>query len=195
MKTDIKGFTLIELLIVIGILAILATSVVLILNPAELLKQARDTQRISDLGSLKSALAFYVATVSSPDMDGTTSSCTTLCYYYSGGSGGSVAAGCGGRHGTKTATGDADRAVDGTGWIPVNFGGIAGGAPLPALPKDPTDDTTYYYTYACENTNKTFELDAVLESERYATTENLDATDGGSSATIYEVGTDPALDL
>ena len=32
-----KGFTLIELVIVIGILAILATVVVLVLNPAQLL--------------------------------------------------------------------------------------------------------------------------------------------------------------
>lgn len=38
-----KGFTLIELLIVIGILAVLATAVIMVLNPAELLKQARDS--------------------------------------------------------------------------------------------------------------------------------------------------------
>jgi len=47
MKTK-KGFTLLELLIVIGILAILSTTVVLVINPAELLKKARDSQRISE---------------------------------------------------------------------------------------------------------------------------------------------------
>ncbi|KKU14411.1 MAG: hypothetical protein UX23_C0018G0001, partial [Parcubacteria group bacterium GW2011_GWB1_45_9] len=51
-----KGFTLIELLIVIGLLAILSTVAVLVINPAELLRQARDSQRVSDLGTVHSAL-------------------------------------------------------------------------------------------------------------------------------------------
>ena len=34
-----KGFTLLELLIVIGILSILSTTVVLVINPAQLLKK------------------------------------------------------------------------------------------------------------------------------------------------------------
>jgi prepilin-type N-terminal cleavage/methylation domain-containing protein len=46
------GFTLIELLIVIGILAILATVVVLVLNPTEMFKQARDSQRLSETDAL-----------------------------------------------------------------------------------------------------------------------------------------------
>ena len=58
-----KGFTLIELLIVIGILAILIAAVVVVLNPAQLLKQARDSQRMSDVGSLESAINLYLATV------------------------------------------------------------------------------------------------------------------------------------
>ena len=46
-----KGFTLIELLIVIAIIAILAVVVVLVLNPAELLRQSRDSQRLSDIST------------------------------------------------------------------------------------------------------------------------------------------------
>jgi len=38
--TAVRGFTLIELLVVMGVLATLATAIVLVLNPAELLKQA-----------------------------------------------------------------------------------------------------------------------------------------------------------
>jgi len=47
-----RGFTLIELLIVVGILAVLATLVILVINPAELFKQARDVRRISDMKTL-----------------------------------------------------------------------------------------------------------------------------------------------
>ncbi|MFA6494844.1 MAG: type II secretion system protein, partial [Candidatus Paceibacterota bacterium] len=42
---DLKSFTLIELLIVIGILAILVAAIVITLNPAQLLAQARDSKR------------------------------------------------------------------------------------------------------------------------------------------------------
>src|SRR3989338_2108717 len=48
-----KGFTLIELLVVIAIIAVLAVAVILTLNPAELLKQARDSTRVSDMSTLK----------------------------------------------------------------------------------------------------------------------------------------------
>ena len=44
-----KGFTLLELLIVIGILGVLSVALVFVLNPAESLKKARDSQRMSDL--------------------------------------------------------------------------------------------------------------------------------------------------
>src|SRR3989344_8684487 len=65
-----KGFTLIELLIVIAILAVLSTAVVLVLNPAELLKQGRDSTRISDLASINSAIALYLTDVSTPGLGG-----------------------------------------------------------------------------------------------------------------------------
>ncbi len=51
-----KGFTLIELLIVIGIIGILAAAVIVVLNPAELLAQARDGTRLSDIDSANSAI-------------------------------------------------------------------------------------------------------------------------------------------
>ena len=41
---------------VIGILAILATTVVLLINPNEYLNRARDSQRVSDLLSIKHAI-------------------------------------------------------------------------------------------------------------------------------------------
>ncbi len=54
-----KGFTLIELLVVIAIIAILAVVVILTLNPAELLRQSRDSNRVSDFATLKSAIGLY----------------------------------------------------------------------------------------------------------------------------------------
>ncbi|MDE2144982.1 MAG: prepilin-type N-terminal cleavage/methylation domain-containing protein, partial [Patescibacteria group bacterium] len=44
-----SSFTLIELLIVIAIIGILAAVVVLVLNPAQLLSQSRDSRRTQDL--------------------------------------------------------------------------------------------------------------------------------------------------
>ena len=56
-----KGFTLIELLVVIAILAVLAVAVTLILNPAELVRQGRDSTRLSDIGTVHRAIGLYFA--------------------------------------------------------------------------------------------------------------------------------------
>src|SRR5574343_1710632 len=87
-KLNNKSFTLIELLIVIAILALLMSIIIITLNPSELLKQTRDTKRISNLKSLNNALSIFQATkpttsmgtanivyISIPDSD---SSCTNL---------------------------------------------------------------------------------------------------------------------
>lgn len=191
-----KGFTLIELLIVIAILAILATTVVLVLNPAQLLAEARDGQRLNDLGTIRSALTLYLASVTSADLDGGTSSCSTLCYTHASG----VAVNCGSRHGTKTTTIDGTREVNGSGWLPVDFTGISGGAPMALLPIDPTNDATYFYSYACDNTAKTFELDANMESSRYSSPSGSGdvesaSKDGGNNDNVYETGSEPGLDI
>jgi prepilin-type N-terminal cleavage/methylation domain-containing protein len=54
-----KAFTLIELLVVIAIIAILAVVVVLTLNPAELLRQSRDSNRLFDLATIINAINIY----------------------------------------------------------------------------------------------------------------------------------------
>lgn len=55
-----KGFTLIELLVTIAILAILSIGILILLNPAQKLKQARDGVRKSDVGSISRALNGYL---------------------------------------------------------------------------------------------------------------------------------------
>lgn len=52
-----NGFTLVEFLIVIGIILLLATVSIMALNSQR--AKARDAKRISDVGQLTTALAFY----------------------------------------------------------------------------------------------------------------------------------------
>jgi type IV pilus assembly protein PilA len=61
-----KGFTLIELLLVIGIIAILASIVIVAINPTKQLGDARNAQRKSDVNTILSAVYQYAI-----DNDGT----------------------------------------------------------------------------------------------------------------------------
>lgn len=184
-----KGFTLIELLIVIAILAILATVVTLALNPAEYFKQTRDTQRMNDLDSLKNAVNLYLSTVSGASLN-TTTTCTIVGCVNGANSSSTIpmtivaTSSYQGYNGSLSAS----VAVDGTGWVPVNFGNMSGGSPLNKLPIDPTNTTTSpnFYAYYGNNGSSTFELDARLESSKNS---SYMSNDGGNNSSWYEVGT------
>ena len=184
-----KGFTLIELLVVLAIVAILSVVVILTLNPAELLKQARDSNRVSDLATMKSAISLYLADVVTPSI-GT----ATLCYV-SVSTGVTSSSKCGaftGAAATQTTSSAANnRKVDATGWLPVNFASISTGAPIGNLPVDPSNTASLYYAYGATST-LTFEIDTVLESTKYA---SYMTGDGGDNAGFYEVGTAPGLTI
>jgi type IV pilus assembly protein PilA len=59
MRSSHKGFTLIELLLVIGIIAILASIVIVAINPTKQLGDARNAQRKSDVNTILSAVYQY----------------------------------------------------------------------------------------------------------------------------------------
>lgn len=59
-KTAQKGFTLIELLVAITIVAILAVSVYVALNPAQRLKDSKDAKRATDVDTILSAVHQYI---------------------------------------------------------------------------------------------------------------------------------------
>lgn len=187
--TRTKGFTLIELLIVIAILAILAAVVVVVLNPGELLRQGRDSQRVADLSAVNSAISLYV-TDTVPATWTVANFCTTGTTVP-----GSAAASC-----TLSAT----TTVNGDGWVPINFTLISSGSPLGRLPMDPANGSTAclgtpaicFYAFEASSTVPfgKYKIHANMESVKYATggTGDVESNtkDGGTENTWYEVGSD-----
>ena len=199
-----KGFTLIELLVVIAILAVLATAVVLVLNPAELLKQGRDSTRISDLSALNSALSLWVSDVlngqgatswtpagTNAGKWGNTDQVFTT---YSTSTPGTVLASTSMTNTIVTST----ATVLGSGWIPINFSLIAAGSPLSKLPVDPNNGTAgckatlniCEYIFHASSTVGIYKLAANMESVKFFTGGSAHVTDndGGSDPSWYEIG-------
>ena len=194
-----KGFTLIELLVVIAILAILSVVVILTINPAQMLKQARDSQRVSDMATMKSAISLYLADVS--NLAATALGSSSTCYLSSAPGIASGAAGCNSRMSTgdtvvASTTAANAASTTGGGWIKIDFSGISSGAPIGSLPIDPVNNAVYFYSYATNaSPNYQFEINSDMESTRYAAsgTSDVESTDGGTNTAVYEVGTSLSL--
>jgi prepilin-type N-terminal cleavage/methylation domain-containing protein len=189
------GFTLIELLIVVAIVAILATVVVLTINPAELLKEARDANRLSDVATLSSAINLYIEDqgmgrmfnlgipsteyLSVSDVMATTTA-GDQCQSLGLGSGSTY----------HCAAPDVFRNVNGTGWIPVDFTAISAGTPLGSLPVDPANQTSTGLDYSYATDGSTFEVAAYPESKKYTAlaAANTSVFKKGSNLTLLQSG-------
>ena len=222
-STKNQGFTLLELLIVIAIIAILSVILVLVLDPSETLKKSRDSQRMSDLSTIKTALGLYSTSVVTPYMAGAASNAgckgstaSDAAYasgdkvYYSYSSdapGGTINdVGIDGGSASIPASSQVLNAnlslTDGTGWLPVNLSGLPSGSPISNLPIDPVNtvatpsavaNTDLVYRYVCSEKTLKYEIDAKLESTAYTVDDNKMAKDGGNNANYFEVGTDLKL--
>lgn len=182
-----NAFTLIELVIVIAILAILAAVIVIVINPAEYIKSARDSSRMSDLQNIHKSIGLYQA-------DGGTTMGSANTVYVSIADSSATCANLGmptlpSGWAYACSTSANLHKVDGTGWIPINFSSISFTTPLSSLPVDPinTTSTGNYYTYV---TGGSWKLKAQFESSRNAT---MAVTDGGPSVNSYELGSNLTL--
>jgi len=192
MKTaNQNSFTLVELLVVIGILAVLTAAVILIINPVEYLRKARDVTRMNDLGSIDKALSVL-------ETQGFTSFGTASTVYVSIADNASST--CGSLGLSALPSGWSYHCVsstnlqktDGNGWIPVNFT-QSSALSFSNLPLDPVNATSttgnYYYTYV---TGGSWALSSPLESQKYLS--EIAAQDRGYNVPgRYEVGSDLSL--
>jgi len=186
---NIRSFTLVELLIVIAILAILSSAVVLVLNPAELIAQARDTIRVNDLNSMNKAITLWTLDNSTASqgsaqtiylsLPDTNSGCSAYTAVLP-----SLASGWSYRCVTQANL----YKVNGTGWMPINLTQTKGGSTIAALPVDPVNDAASgkYYTYL---PGGSYEFTALMEGDRH----DASIEDGGFMPGIYRAGTHVSL--
>ncbi len=124
---------MVELIVVMAIIAILLTASVVILNPEEKKRRARDNKRFSDLNLLDRTINEYVLdTGFYPDSDDVLRDSTTL----------------------PAGNSALDSALG--GWIDEDISDYTS-----RLPLDPINDSTYLYSYYHDESS--YELNAVLE--------------------------------
>ena len=187
MKSN-KAFTLIELLITIAIIAILGSATVLVLNPVEMMSQARDSQRVNDLGVIKKAVDLSIFNNSSITTgtaqrvylslpSATAPACDAL---------GLPALPSGWQYVCSSATNLTK--IDGTGWLPIDFSSTNTPA-ITSLPIDPQNNASFtkYYSYI---SGGSYVLTSLLESEKHS---KQAANDGGTDPGRIEIGSDLSL--
>jgi len=201
-----KSFTLVELLITIGIIAILSTLLLTVLNPWEMIARSRDTKRITELKELAQNISLLIA----QDFTGNISLGNLNTVYVSLPSDQPNCSDLGlpalpAPWVYHCSNSNNFRKTDSSGWLPINFS-QGGAIQLSALPLDPQNTYTQnltnrddlFFTYAV-GADSEFELNAKTESIKYgfkdrdmfpiinpATYDNP-LSDGGDNG-LYETG-------
>lgn len=186
-KLTNKAFTLVELLIVIGIIGLLAVTVLLALNPGEAQKKSRDAKRIKDTTTLQAAIEQYLDSGSTIPSSAPVAGSTGVD--------------------SSALTTDTQRAQCNGGWIsggtgststtPLNFC-----AYVKNLPLDPSNGQTRDVVTASGTTGSgttiyrvrivsgQYEIDVRQESKDNS---SKVVSDGGNSTQWFEVGSDLTL--
>ena len=169
-----SGFTLIELLVVIAIIGVLAAVVLLAINPAAMLRRGRDSQRQSDLTTLRKAVDLYMAGSTNPTY---VPGCAAAACSLAQDSNMTAAAG-----GCCTTTDAAQ-----SGWlVPFSVTCQADAVSpdvsewIAKLPVDPSNGTALQYKYVTNAAGDKYSLAAKLENP---------ATGATGNALCFQTGT------
>jgi prepilin-type N-terminal cleavage/methylation domain-containing protein len=183
-----RAFTIIELSITIAVISVLIIVLFFIIKPQDFFKKNRDFQRITDIQLLNSAIDIFKQEeptislgevgkiyVSLPDP---TSTCPSWSSYLPPLP-----------YGYQYACSSEPKNINGTGWIPVNFG-LTSMAQLNELPVDPINSPPYYYAYS---TGRSYEISAYLEFDGSKRIDGLAGKDSGTSWNVFESGSNLKL--
>jgi type II secretory pathway pseudopilin PulG len=183
------SFTLIEILVTIAIVAIVSVVIVLTLNPAQLLKQTRDSNRLSDLQTLNKAISLFETDQPGGSLGNASTTYFSIIDPTATTTAGTLCEGTGLPSPPlgwtyRCAASSTLRNTDGTGWVPVNFDQMNFRA-IASIPVDPINSTSsgLYYTYT---PHASWELVALLESSKR---QSMMSQDGGDYDGLYQVGT------
>lgn len=188
------GFTTVELLVAVTILAVLAILVVTVINPIDLLKQGKDSNRVASLNAVNNALRFLTenepgtfigtSSVVYVSIPSAVSDCSNL---------GLPTLPSGWMYGCATSANL--RKIDGTGWIPVNFNSLPAGSPISELPVDSKNSTSTrnYFTYVASGSSWELAFAPEAEKNKLGGANNLTIKDGGQKASLFEIGKDLSL--
>lgn len=180
---------MVELLIVMATVAALAVIVILVLNPSQLLKQARDSTRLADLAALNKAIGISQTSLSSSGSGSTTTLYLSLADASSTCGSYALPALMQGRT-YHCVPADSSTRVDGMGWIPLSFLTDSSVTAIHKLPVDPVNSASgdLYYRFMTGGTS--WKVSARLESAKMA---SAAISDGGTDASLMELGSNLAL--
>lgn len=168
-----RGFTLLELLVVMSIVIVLVGLVLFIIDPVQIQRGNRDSERLADLANLNNAISNAVK-------DASDSAEAILCK--------GSAYPC---SGSSYPADENTQKNDGTGWIKVDL--TEASPAIQSLYIDPTNDSVFHFSYCADNDN--WELNTTLESEREKARMVEDQGDQNAVDTSgkYEIGTNLTL--